>query len=66
MDLDIPHISPTPEHTNDIMLHSTTKPIEPTHTPSLSPIITLLVEESMHREPPTTTNTQAPNTSHEK
>ena len=40
-DLDIPHISPTPERTNDIILHPREKIMEPAQTSSLSPIITL-------------------------
>ena len=66
MDLDIPHISSTPKRTSNITLHPIEKPIEPAHTPSLSPIITLPIEESTHRKPPTTTSIQAPSTSHVK
>ena len=62
-DLDIPHISPTTERTSDIMLHPTDRSIEPTQTPSLSPIITLPTQPSTYKEPPTTISTQAPGTS---
>ena len=63
MDLDIPHISPTPKCTNEFLLHLIEKPIELACKPSLSTIITLPTKESTHREPPTTTNTQVLSTS---
>ena len=48
MDLDISHISPTLEHTNEIILHPTKKFVEPVYTPSFSPIITFPTKESTH------------------
>ena len=45
-DLDIPHISPTPKHTSNIILHPTKKTIELAQTPSPSPIITLPTHET--------------------
>ena len=66
MDLDIPHSSSTLECTSNIMLHPSDKPIELAQTPSLSPMITLPIEQSTHKEPPTTINTKAPSTSQEK
>ena len=66
MDLDIPHISPTTECIIKPILKPTKTPIEPAPTPSLQPIITLPIEESTHREPPTTKETQALSTSQVK
>ena len=58
-DLDIPHISPTLERTNDIILQPTEKMIEPAQTPSLTPIITLPTHETTQQETPTTEKIQA-------
>ena len=53
-DLDIPHISPTPERASEITLHPTKKIVEPTQTPSLQPIVTLSTQETTQKETPTT------------
>ena len=58
-DLDIPHISPTPEHTNNIILHPTQNIVEPAETPSLSPIITFHTHDTTQQETPTTREIQA-------
>ena len=58
-DLDIPHISPTPERTNDIILHPIEKMVEPAQTPSLTPIITLPTQETTQQETPTRREIQA-------
>ena len=58
-DLDIPHISPTPERTSEITLHPTNKIIEPTQTPSLQPIVTLSTKKTTQKETPTTGDKQA-------
>ena len=63
MDLDIPHISPTLECIIEIILKPIEKPIELAPTPSFESIITHSTQESTHREPPTTKETQAPKTS---
>ena len=59
MDLDIPHISPTPERTTEIDLHPTQKIVEPAQTHSLSPIITLPTQETTQKETPTTIEKEA-------
>ena len=66
MDLDILHISPTLEHIIEPILKPTETPIELALTPSIQPIVIHPAEESTHREPPTTKETQAPNTSQVK
>ena len=53
-DLDIPHISPTPERTTELILHPTEKIVEPAQTSSLQPIVTLSTQEITQKETPTT------------
>ena len=58
-DLDIPHISPTPECTTELILHPTRKIVEHAQTPSLQPIVTLSTQETTQKETPTTMDKQA-------
>ena len=58
-DLNIPHISPTPKRTSEIILHPIEKIVEPAQTPSLQPIVTLSTQETTQKETPTTMEKQA-------
>ena len=61
MDLDIPHISPTPERIIEPILKPIETPIELAPTSLVvQPIVTHPNKESTHREPPTTKEKQAP------